>query len=277
MEYKEITCREHGGSFRIEVKRGRPPVKCSAENPCSKAKTARGNRPRTMAEAKSQSAAVRGTSSSRRRAEHAAGIDSKAQRDAEALEAAKARAVSENGAKPAASKRQPRFKPQARVNASVPKAHGAKSLLEPLGWKVTGRAFDSEEGAGATVTAVRGQETLSLTWIDGVLTEQTYQLWDAEKPSNNGVPAEKRKLSFDPDELNDSELIKRLSGMAVTWWNTLAKSTESAVIPGNRVAIEHVYNGVGDETPGDRMVKFVDLNGSGFRAFRVGALLRVGK
>lgn len=31
---KQIKCREHGGTFSITPKRGRPPVRCSEDNPC---------------------------------------------------------------------------------------------------------------------------------------------------------------------------------------------------------------------------------------------------
>ena len=38
---KVIQCREHGGSFEIESRRGRPPVRCTDENPCDMVKAKR--------------------------------------------------------------------------------------------------------------------------------------------------------------------------------------------------------------------------------------------
>lgn len=95
------------------------------------------------------------------------------------------------------------------------------------------------------------------------------------KPSDNGMP--KHALPFDPDELSDSELIRAISGMEVTWWNRIAKSRESATVSPDKVNITHAYNATGDEVPGDRVITFVDYAGSGFRSFRAGALLKIGK
>lgn len=156
-------------------------------------------------------------------------------------------------------------------------AQAAKAQLEPLGWTVSGRAWVDEDGKScASVLGNRGVETISVVWRDGAVAGQEYILWGRvadTKLNFKGMPA--RKLGFDPDESSDRELVERLSGMKVTWWNRLAKDTETAIIP-DKVNIEHVYNGVGDETPGERIIKFCDKNGSGYRAFYVAALIKVG-
>jgi hypothetical protein len=159
-------------------------------------------------------------------------------------------------------------------NQSALKAYEARYRLEPLGWQVTGRAWVEGELRCAEITAVRGTETLFIKWVNGVMESERYVVWD-DKPSANNRPA--HRLGFDPDEMPDRELVQALSGMKVTWWNALGQSEETAIIPGAKVVIEHAYSGIGDETPADRIIKFVDVAGSGFRAFRVGALLKIGK
>jgi hypothetical protein len=111
-----------------------------------------------------------------------------------------------------------------------------------------------------------------MSWRDGVLASQQYGL-EHIKPSDNGIPP--HDLHFNPEELTDSELVRMIKGMKVTWWNVLASSTESAVIAGSQVSVEHIFNQA-DSDIGKRIVKFVDHNGGGFRAFHVSALMKVG-
>ncbi len=94
-----------------------------------------------------------------------------------------------------------------------------------------------------------------------------------EKPSDNGYPP--NDLHFNPAEVTDSELVRLIKGMKVTWWNTIAGSKETAVVGGN-VTIEHIFFTNGDEDNSKRIVKFIDHGGGGFRAFHVSALLKVG-
>jgi hypothetical protein len=113
-----------------------------------------------------------------------------------------------------------------------------------------------------------------MVWVDGTLVQQDYSLWSSDRPRQNGKPA--GRLSFDPDECTDRELVRALAGMKCTWWNVLGQKEEEAVIAPDSIKIEHAYNGHGDESPGDRIVKFIEHGGAGFRAFRVAALLKVG-
>lgn len=238
MEYKQITCREHGGQFMVPVKRGRPPVRCSEDNVCAVAKKT----------------SVNGG----RRPTHT---------NMAAVTAARV-----------ATKRLTKAGPEeaptvVRNNPSVPFAFAAKKALEPQGWKVSGTKDDAE--MIATVVATRGTETITLMWRDGKLIDQRYSLWDTDKPVKNGMP--KRRLNFIPEVMSDQELIRELVGYRITWWNALGKTTETAVVPNSRVKVEHVFSGVGmDEVEDDRMITFVDAAGTGFRSLRIGALLKVG-
>jgi hypothetical protein len=127
--------------------------------------------------------------------------------------------------------------------------------------------------AWTEVVATRGTETLILRWKDGKLDSQSYLVWDGDKaPAGNGKP--RSRLPFDPNEMTDSELIKAISGQKITWWNRIAKSSESAIVPGEKIQIEHTYSGTGDESL--RIVKFVDLGQGGFRAFHVEAMMKIG-
>lgn len=242
---KIIQCREHGGTFKIQPVRGRPPVRCGGKYPsCTRA----GEQPRT-----------------------ATGIRS--QREEETVAAARRRAVAKAPESP--------VEPSEPSNVSVPLALNARAQLEPLGWKCTARGyfdhFNGRDNAGIVqFEASRGSEKISILWVNGECIAQDYTLWDTDKASANGIPAGKRKLSFNPDEMTDKELIERLSGMTVVWWNRLGQGEEKATLP-NRVQITHTYNGIGDEAPADRVITFVDMAGSGFRSFRVGALMRMGK
>lgn len=236
---KSLICRTHGGKFTVESKRGRPPVRCTPDNPCSELSAIPREKRRVL------------TTEEKVKAVKAAAKDL-----SERIEVAKARV-------------------NTAPNPSALKAHEARYRLEPLGWQVTGRAWREEGAPMAEITAVRGEETLMLKWIDGVLVDQHYSVWDVDKPSANNKPV--GKLPFDTDEMPDRKLVQAISGMKVTWWNALGQSEETAIIPGTKVVIEHAYSGIGDETPADRIIKFVDVAGSGFRAFRVGALLKIGK
>lgn len=281
---KALTCRTHGGKFVVEARRGRPPVRCTPDNPCSElsaiprekptpksgslglrhpadAKTARNKRltpEASMSRAQRDSAAIRNTPTP-----HSA--------MQEVFEDEKA------AAREAAVKLQERIATaQAKVKGgseSVLLAQAAKNRLEPLGWLCKGRAWVVGVDKRAEVIATRGEETIYLGWLNGEMVEQTYQVWDMDAPKNNGKPAS--TLGFDPDEMTDRELVKRLSGMPVVWWNALGAKEEKSTIPSN-MQIEHAYNGIGDETPADRIVKFIEVGGS-YRAFRVGALMKVGK
>lgn len=245
---KTINCREHGGTFQIAPRRGRPPVKCTADNQCTAIRKGKQATAPQVAKAAERAA----TAPRRTKLEHSARVAPSEARIRQA------EAVSES--------------PNGR-GAGVAKAFEAKALLEAQGWEVQG----SKEGDMVTATATRGSELLVMTWqtSSGELLSQDYTLWNIEVgKGRNGKPA--GKLPFDPDETPDIDVVMHLKGMKVQWWNALAQNTETAVIKADSIKIEHSYNGMGDETPGDRIIKFIDHSGSGFRAFRLAALLRVG-
>lgn len=304
MSVKTIQCREHGGTFEIEAKRGRPPVRCSTENPCNRAPKAQSRQ--RVAEAiqkpEVQAAIKKLTLSQWQKAASDAGFGKStiarlktpaqfrqllelgptelpagvtpAKRSANAVASVTAerqRVVKQ--APQRASEKAPAPVDE-RVNPSIPKATQAKTALTAQGWTVNGRASFEGEEAHASILAVRGEEQLQMVWVDGGLVAQNYNLWNLDKPSVNNTPA--HKLPFDPDEMTDGELVRSISGMKVTWWNRLGQSNETAIVSSDSVKVQHLYNGKGDETPADRVITFADKNGDGFRSFRVGALLKIG-
>lgn len=269
---KTLTCREHGGTFQVVPSRGRPPVKCGGKHPaCSRA----GNADKLTPAEQETVQAVSKLARAVRKLTPEQSMD-RARRDSAAIRGSSKTAPDEERIRAAESNSEPR-KP---ANPSVAEAMKAKAFLEPLGWKCNGRGFiftpnpEVGEQQHAELTAVRGSELLVLYWVDGECLHQDYTLWNVDKPSDNSKPAD--RLSFNVDECTDRELIRALSGMKVTWWNRLGQKEETAVIEATRIEIVHAYDGKGDEMPGDRIVKFSDRSGTGFRAFRVGALLEVG-
>jgi len=182
----------------------------------------------------------------------------------EGVPAEQVTAVKARQSKPAAS---------AELSATLSMAKAAKEQLVVVGWTVEGRGGVAPEGPFARVTASRDAETLVIEWVNGKLIAQDYSM-NYIKPSENMLPG--RKLNFDPDELTDRELIQKISGMKVTWWNTLGSSTETAVVPGDRVTVQHIFVGNGDEDNSKRIVTFVDRNAGGFRSFHTSMLMKVG-
>lgn len=267
---KTLQCREHGGTFTVIPRRGRPPVKCTPDNVCSRYgkpqtfKEEADRKPRRNSAVKELAKTTRGTTAKGEAALRQKYMDELREPASEAPnKASESHAIwlAEYGGNP-----------------SLGKAAKAKTELEAQGWVCQGKG----RGNQATLTCSRGEETLFLSFDNGELVEQNYLLWNVDRPSANmnGMPA--KRLTFDTDEMTDSELIRALSGMRVVWWNKLASNTETAIIGSNKIVIEHSYAGDGDETPADRIVKFTDHTRQGdgisgrMRAFRVGALLKVG-
>lgn len=235
---RSITCRDHGGIFRVSPGRGRPPVRCTDDNKCD---------------------------------QHPDFSTPKARKP-----------------KPYSVSADTGFRPPNKVSkvpeprASAPKddtiiqskqaAKDAMQRLKALDWQTTAQV--DYDASIVMVTAVRGEELIVMTFSGGACISQDYSLWDVDNPPNvmpdSGMP--EAKLPFDTSEIPDQELVKHLVGSECTWWNQLAQHEEVAVI-GARVSIEHVYTGTGDEHPEDRIFKFIDRSGNGFRAFRLGALL----
>lgn len=307
MAIKRYSCRTHGGIFSKQAARGRPPVRCAPEFPCTKAEdvpadhlhmevTASGaakiqNKLRNVPGV-GKVAVITTTdnfdsmSNAELKAyarEHYSTIGKVTSREQliRALRAQEAKQPSNREAQLAKSITRPpesNAEAPAATNDSLPLAKRAKEQLEAVGWVVKGRAWidasdEESNGMWAEVTASRDAETLIMKWHGGCIVEQNYAFQHL-KPSENALPG--KALDFDPDELSDKELVHIISGMKVTWWNTLASSAETATISGNRVSIEHIFSSRGDEDNGKRIVKFVDHGGGGFRAFHVDALMKVG-
>lgn len=256
MATRTIICRDHGGRYTYEATRGRQPVRCKPDNPCDHASNetpiirALPITPQREAKLQAQIAAYSPPKGKR------GPVLETAQERKEARELAES-----NGAAPKTS------------NPSLTSAKAAKAQLEAVGWTVEGRAWvdasdDESNGLWVEIVASRQAETLLMQWHGGYLVQQDYSL-NYERPVDNHIPP--NKLGFDPEELTDRELVDRIRGMKVVWWNTLGNSTESGTV-GNKVSVEHVF----DDNTAKRLVKFVDHGGHGFRAFHVSALLKVG-
>lgn len=300
MAIKRYTCREHsGGIFSKEASRGRAPVRCRPAFPCDKAdqpvkaSADAVSRENTYSAAEKREATDEfdSMSNSELKAyarEHYSTIGRitsreqmiRALRAQEATQAELHRRTCQTAGcttcfpAPVGAP-EPVAKASAVANDSLPLAMRAKAQLEAVGWTVKGRAWienASENSHAAQVTASRGAELLVITWFNGVLSSQEYSL-EHLKPSDNGFPPS--ELHFNPDELTDSELVRMVKGMKVTWWNTLASSKEHATVVGN-VTVEHIFFTNGDEDNSKRIVKFVDRDAGGFKAFNVAALLKVG-
>lgn len=259
MAMKRVKCRLHpGGFFSVPVKAGRTPVKCSSDNICTAHPAYR---------------AAQAT---------VTGVDKRFP----PVQNRRTRVVKQDPApepvKPRRTRQKATEAPPVVVqhNPSVPLAYEARRLLEPVGWKVTGKAgMDAlgelgtdREGPWATVTGQRGTETLSLTWIAGKLTKQDYSMFPADKPTVPGMP--RKRLPFNPNEMDDAGLVRAISGMKISWWNVMGQRRETATFPrrgDQRVKVERLMNGHGDQEA--RVVSFVDQDGTGFRAFNVNALL----
>lgn len=275
MNLKSIRCRDHGGTFEIPAVRGRPPVRCGGKYPSCSSVAQNGGRKRKApneiaSEIKNERLATAVT-----RDDY--GPEATRERKS-AAQTAPTSSIAAYEATPEFKARRKAVDARSQANPCVDMAYKSRELLEPLGWVVAVKGWMDPESMEtyATLTASRDTELMTLVWQGGKLTDQQYSIWDTEVPSANGKP--KTDASYLPefDEMTDREIVQRLSGMAVEWWNRIGQSVERAVIPG-KLQIEHVYSGSGDETPADRVIKFIDHNGTGFRAFRLGALMKVGK
>lgn len=260
------------------AQRGRPPRACSEDNLCDMAPRAR----RAKAVATRTAETLRGklpekarnTVQKRRSATNGGRVPAKV------ASAASKRQETREVAPLKATKSRPEASPAVvHNNPSVPIARQLREQLEPLGWTCHATRDDLD---AVNFIATRDSEVITVRIENGKVVEQGYSIWDAQRPSTNGQP--KSRLTFDPEEMSDVELIRELMGQKVSWWNTISKKAEHAVIPhkeNSKIKVEHVItweDGEPDELPGSRVISFVDQtpNQTSFRAFRLGALLKIG-
>ena len=168
-----------------------------------------------------------------------------------------------------------------RNNPSVPIARELREQLEPLGWTCHAKGYftDSDKIGVVDFSATRDTEMITVEIIGGKVIKQHYSIWNDDRPALNKKP--QAKLTFDPEELSDAELVGKLAGKRVAWWNPLGGNREYGRLPeseGKKITVQHVItmdDGNPDELPGSRIVTFVDQDGTGFRSFKVGALMAV--
>lgn len=282
MPNKRYQCRSHqGGIFSMPSRRGRPPVRCTSEHTCDRAMMEQDGLPSVP-----NFDSMSNTELKAYAREHFSTISKITSRVQliSAMEAQLAKqatvsnvvrevpSIGKVAVVTTAKAPESVPKPSAAVNDSLPLAKAAKERLEPVGWIVKGRAW-IDNGQWAEITCSRDAETLIIRWRDGVLADQQYSM-ESLRQSENGIPP--HKLSFDPNELTDSELVRMVRGCKVTWWNSIASSQETAIIAAGNISVEHIFVGGGNTDDSKRIIKFLDHSGGGFRAFHVGALLKVG-
>lgn len=252
---KKINCRAHGGKFSIEARRGRPPVRCNDENPCSAVATQPNAKPLRQIASELAQPMRKPT-----KKELAAKRAELAESDAKARSAGKA-APSPTS-------------PVGIRQAALETAKKAKAQLVEQGWDVRGEA----KGDSVIVSGHRGEELICLTWratINGTTFSQDYSLWSVDKASRNGfIPA--HSLPFDPEWVTDKELSAHLVGNKITWWNRISGKEEKGVCGKDTISIEHRFDGAGHEIPSERLIKFID-DGGPMRLIQLGQLLKVGK
>lgn len=277
---KQLKCRDHGGIFTVPSSRGRYPVRCNEDNICdqhpeyvvynkSANRVNRRNNKRSIEEiAKRTSRTLRGEMPRK-------SVQNRRRRPELVEEAPTPRKTR----KPRQKEAQPVV---VRHNPSIPLAFEARRLLEPNGWAVKGRAGDdaiedldlNKPGGWAMVNATRGNETITLTWVAGKLVKQDYSMFPSDIPTLPGMP--RKRLPFEPSDIDDAGLIRAISGKKVIWWNVMGQRRETAIMPhraDSKLKIEHMINGHGEEQA--RIVTFVDQDGTGYRSFNVNALVNV--
>lgn len=250
MALRRKQCRAHGGIFSYHPSRGQQPVSCKPEYPCDRANMETPH----PAHAASDGAYL---------------PSGKFEKPPTRFQGPCPECGGTGGHRGTCS--HSGLKP---TNPSLPLAKAAKERLTAVGWVVQGRGWIDDAGGHAQITASREHETLSMEWENGAVVSQIYAM-EFEKPSTNNYP--ENDLHFDPAELSDSELVRMIRGMKVTWWNTIGSSRETAIVNPKNVTVEHIFRDEnGDEDNSKRIVKFIDYGGGGFKAFHVAALLRVG-
>lgn len=249
MAIQRIQCQTHNGFFERESRPGRVPIRCNEENPCD---------------------AVRAVGkATRKRRTTTATVEAPV----------KAAPAPVQRARKATPKPEPRFKPEKDtreakgLQASKEKALAAKAELESKGWTVSGR----KDGNRVEVTATRDDELFFAVWENGILAQPMhYSLWSLERQSENapGMPA--RQVPYDPEWVTDRELAQMLVGNKIHVWNRVGKMLETMVCGTEKISIEHIYDGTGDEFPDNRILKFTDGPLGVTRVVRLGQIVKVG-
>lgn len=265
MEMNTFKCTEHGGTFQIPKKRGRPPVKCKPDNPCTQLKGNRDKQARGIAQAVARTLKGETPKESALR-----------KRGTPQAEVPGLKGVSQKAAENMAEQMStPEVTRDLAMSKAVQNALKAKELLEPLGWNCTAKKTSS---GAVDFMGARNPELINIIFEEDGSAFQTYSIWDTVQPKKNYDPRmPARELSFNPDEVSDRELFTLLRGREVHWFNRQTGSVEIGVISTSKMQIEHLFGNEadGEPTPDDRVIKFIDHAESRFRAFRLAALIKV--
>lgn len=269
MELSVRECQEHGGTFEIPKRRGRPPVRCTDDNPCTEAGDIPGLPGVTKHAAKKIGGPLKPAAKSTKPAkpEFSGSISNTTKK----IMAAAARKYAEA---PTEEPKEAEGSSHRAPTTAVQNAYKAKALLETVGWQCTAKPV----GDGVEFTAQRNPELIIIRFRNDGSAEQTYMIWDTVQPKKNYDPRmPSPKLNFEPNEISDRELFTLLRGREVQWWNRQTGSIEVGVISTTKMQIEHLFGTEedGEPTPEDRVIKFVDHAEGRFRAFRLAALIKV--
>lgn len=187
----------------------------------------------------------------------------------------------------------------AALPSHVAKAKAFADFCRTSGWEV----FTSLEGDLAEVTARRGVEAIHQAWVNGVYHNEsaTYTVSDRTVSTRNIAAAKrlaerspedakaeldrvasnrafrrrdttpsKMRLPFDPETATEREVIDALLGKGVAWHNRFRQVPETAMVGRDPRSVRV------EEQNGQRVVLFC-CPATGFRAFRLSALTRVGR
>ena len=195
--------------------------------------------------------------------------------------------------------------PDTGDSKSWPKAIAFRDAVGALGWSTSvGHPQDGAEIDLVECTAQRGDEYLYISWKAGALQHPvTYTIQDRTVKMRNASqakqyaarsveeaqaelgkvtsnrafrkrePSEKpsvKALPFDPGLATNEEVVTALLGKSVAWVNRISNGVESATLGRDvkRVRIQ-------EQEGGERIVLFC-CPSTGFRAFRLSSLVRVG-
>lgn len=304
---REVQCRTHGGTFTVPAKPGRPPTRCTGDNPCSKARTTRASQAvnvQTHPTAASGTTAKREPVRSNRRGkkpksapvqepacsncgnpierrencygpgQHGRWYHRISADDFQLScpgQRGKTATYREEDAEVPSRKSAPKRTPATNI-AEVnfrDEANRAGKLLKRQGWNVAGSTQRIEGSMYPVLEATRGEETLSLRWYPTGC-KQEYRIWPVDESASKNLP-------FDPDLAPDHAVVSALRGCKVTWRNALSGNVESAIIkPNADITVSTRYHGPDVPSPASRQITVITDGPAGAtRTFRLSALVEI--
>lgn len=137
----------------------------------------------------------------------------------------------------------------------------AGSLQHPVTYTINDRTIKMRNASQAKMYAARPVETAEKEFSK-VVSNKAFR--------KKAVEPKRSRLPFDPSLATNEEVITALVGRSVAWHNSISQATESAMLSRDAKRVTIV-----ESDGGERIVKFC-CPSTGFRAFRLSALTRVG-